>query len=184
MTAMTHPLSSVSIVPIDYPTRLVPLDILDTLRSPRAGNTPRYAKRPSKEDGEMTKVAESPAVTVLRSEDYERAKDFYIHKLGLTLESEFGPDGRQGIFDAGNGTRIMIYERPGIPAPQNSAFGFMVDDIEATVSEMRSAGVDFMDLDMPEIDLTTHGGIADMGDTKTAWFQDTEGNIGMIGQMA
>lgn len=129
----------------------------------------------------MTMVTSSPAVTVLRAEDYDRAKAFYTDKLGLRLEREDDTGGKQGVFAAGSGTKILVYERPGMPAPQNTAFGFTVDDIDAAVSELRATGVEFEDYDMPELGLVTQDGIATLGDTKVAWFTDSEGNIGMLG---
>jgi hypothetical protein len=53
--------------------------------------------------------------------------------------------------------------------------GFLVDDIEATVKDLKSKGVVFEDYDFPS--LKTVGGIADRGDMKVAWFKDSEGNM-------
>jgi hypothetical protein len=58
--------------------------------------------------------------------------------------------------------------------------GFLVDDIAATVKELKSNGVVFEDYDFPS--LKTVGGIADRGDMKVAWFKDTEGNMLGIAQ--
>src|SRR6267378_4060266 len=50
-----------------------------------------------------------------------------------------------------------------------------VDDITATVEELKSNGVVFEDYDLPS--LKTVGSIADRGDMKVAWFKDSEGNM-------
>ena len=52
--------------------------------------------------------------------------------------------------------------------------GWEVDDIEATVTDLRSRGVVFEEYDFPG--LKTVDGIATIGDLKTSWFKDSEGN--------
>ena len=63
-----------------------------------------------------------------------------------------------------------------------------VDDIEATVTELRSCGVVFEQYDFPG--LRTVNGIATIegnypskgGGERGAWFRDSEGNLLAIGQ--
>ena len=66
----------------------------------------------------MATLGDYPAGAVLRAEDLGRASKFYTDVLGLKREEFPGPAG-QGIavFKSGDGTRLMIYERPGMPAP-------------------------------------------------------------------
>ena len=47
--------------------------------------------------------------------------------------------------------------------------------MEGTVRELRDKGVTFEEYDFPG--LKTVNGIATMGELKTAWFRDSEGNI-------
>ncbi len=125
----------------------------------------------------MTSLATYPAVAVLRADDVDRAARFYLEVLGFTEEPP-GPEGER-TFDAGQGTMFTIYERPGMPAPQNTTLGFAVpaDEFDGLMRDLRSKGVQFEEYDMPEIGLKTHDGVADMGGVKSAWFKDTEGNI-------
>jgi hypothetical protein len=51
----------------------------------------------------------------------------------------------------------------------------MVEDIEATLTELRSRGIDFEEYDMPG--LKTENGIAQIGPEKAAVFKDPDGNI-------
>jgi len=115
---------------------------------------------------------------VLRADDLGRAKKFYTEVLGLATVEAPGPTS-QMMFTAGNGTAVMIYERPGMPAPQNTALGFAIpaDQFDAVAADLRAKGVVFDDIDMPEMGLKTVNGIAEVGGTKVAWFKDTEGNI-------
>jgi hypothetical protein len=67
--------------------------------------------------------------------------------------------------------------------------GWEVDDIEATVAELKARGVVFEDVDVPG--LQTVDGIADIDGNypskratgeRGAWFRDSEGNMLGIGQ--
>ena len=60
--------------------------------------------------------------------------------------------------------------------------GFRVDDIESEVAALQSRGVQFIEYDFPG--LKTVDGIADTGPVRAAWFNDTEGNLLGIVQLA
>jgi hypothetical protein len=85
--------------------------------------------------------------------------------------------GVSGYFtaQAGSGTSILFYERPVPTKAEHTVAGFSVDDLDATMSELRSLGVEFEEYDMPG--LKTEHGVAVMGAIRSAWFRDTEGNI-------
>jgi len=53
--------------------------------------------------------------------------------------------------------------------------GFLVEDLAATVKQLKSKGVVFEDYDLPS--LKTVGSMVDNGDMKVAWFKDSEGNM-------
>jgi len=121
-----------------------------------------------------TRLSTAPAATTLPAEDLQRARAFYEEKLGL--ETEARDDMPEGIFvHAGKGSLIFLYER-GRATAENTAVTFEVDDLEGTVSELRSRGVKFEDYDSPN-GPTTIDGIASRGADKAAWFKDSEGNI-------
>jgi catechol 2,3-dioxygenase-like lactoylglutathione lyase family enzyme len=127
----------------------------------------------------MAGLADLPVAGVVRAESYERAKKFYIEVLGLQPGQEFPGPGGGGMFEAGAGTMLMVYERPGSTAPETTVLGFgvPVDRFDALMSDLRSRGVQFEEYDIPEIGLKTTNGVAMMGGMKSAWFKDTEGNI-------
>ena len=89
------------------------------------------------------------------------------------------------MFTAGDGTMVMIYERPGMPAPQNTALGFGLpaDKFDEVAADLRTKGVTFEDYDLPEIGLKTVNGIAEFEGFKAAWFKDSEDNIVNIASM-
>ena len=132
----------------------------------------------------MAGLGDMTVAGVLRADDFDRAKKFYTEVLGLKLEEATGST-REGRFWAGDGTMVSIYERPGLPAPQNTTLGFGVpaDQFDALVDDLRARGVVLEDYDIPEIGLKTVNGVAEFEGNKAAWFKDTEGNILNIAAM-
>jgi len=134
----------------------------------------------------MASLGDYPAAAVLRAEDLVRAKKFYTDVLGLKPGDVSGPASEgMGMFTAGDSTGVMIYERPGMPAPQNTALGFGLpaDKFDEVAADLRAKGVTFEDYDLPEIGLKTVNGIAEFEGTKVAWFKDSEDNIVNIAAM-
>ena len=120
-----------------------------------------------------TRLSTAPAATTLPAEDLRRARSFYEEKLGL--ETELRDDMPESLFvHAGKGNLIVLYER-GRTTADNTAVTFEVDDLEGTVSELRSHGVKFEEYDFPG--LKTVNSIAARDADKAAWFKDSEGNI-------
>lgn len=126
-----------------------------------------------------TMVSTSPIYAVLPAIDAARAEAFYRDVVGLEIEHMANAPG-YFTAHAGEGSRFLVYEREGTKA-EHTVASFEVKDIEAAVGELRERGVVFEEYDLPG--LKTVGGIAAMGDTKSAWFRDTEGNILGVVQM-
>lgn len=100
------------------------------------------------------------------------AEEFYTQKLGLEI-ADVGP----GLLSlrAGNGYAVLIYAKDGHQPATHTVLNFPVDDIEATVDELRAAGVQFEQYDNGPL-ATNEKGIATPG-PKQAWFRDPAGNI-------
>ena len=126
----------------------------------------------------ITRLRTAPAYAVLPAEDLDRSRSFYHDTLGLEV-SEVS-SGRQFFIHSGEGTKVLVYERPRTVA-EHTVLSFVVDDVRATVAELRSRGVRFEEYDMPG--LVTTDAIAEYSDGWGAWFTDTEGNIVNIAQM-
>jgi hypothetical protein len=67
--------------------------------------------------------------------------------------------------------------------------GWEVDDIEATVAELKERGVEFEDYDMPGFEkkdgiVTVEGNYPSKGGKgeRAVWFRDSEGNLLGIGE--
>jgi catechol 2,3-dioxygenase-like lactoylglutathione lyase family enzyme len=122
--------------------------------------------------------------TRLPAQNLERARAFYAEKLGLEpVEERKG--GLRYVCAAGE---FALFESTGTASGAHTQMGWEVDDIEATVRELRARGVVFEEYDLPG--LKTVGGIADIegnypskgSGERGAWFRDSEGNMLGIGQ--
>jgi catechol 2,3-dioxygenase-like lactoylglutathione lyase family enzyme len=121
----------------------------------------------------------------LPAQDLQRARAFYSEKLGLE-PSEERPGGLLYRFENGE---FALFESGGAPSGTHTQLGWEVDDIDATVAELRGRGVVFEEVDVPG--LTTVDGIAEVSGNypskggvgeRAAWFRDSEGNMLGIGQ--
>lgn len=126
-----------------------------------------------------SRLATSVVSAVLPAADSERAKAFYRDKLGLDVEDLAGAPGYFFVH-GGKGSQFLVYEH-GTSKADHTQISFEVEDIEAAVAELRERGVTFQEYNMP--DFKTVNGIAEMGNTKSAWIVDTEGNIIALNQM-
>ncbi len=112
--------------------------------------------------------------------DLKRARKFYEEKLGLKIVME---DPSPGIMlQCGQGTMMYVYQRAPTKADHTVA-SFKVDNIETEVKELKAKGLKFEEYDMPKMGIKTVNGIATMGNMKSAWFKDSEGNILSLTQM-
>lgn len=114
----------------------------------------------------------APITTMLPVKDLERARDFYVNKLGLEAEG-LASDGKF-LLRAG-GTRLALFPKPGGTKADHTAVSFQVSDIVAAIRALESRGVTFADYDLPGLKTVEH--VCVLGSEKAAWFQDPEGNI-------
>jgi catechol 2,3-dioxygenase-like lactoylglutathione lyase family enzyme len=122
----------------------------------------------------------------LPARDLDRARAFYAERLGLEPADE-RPGGLLYRVQSGE---FALFQSTGRATGEHTQFGFEVEDIEATVAELRARGVVFEEVDVPG--LRTRDGIADIEGNypskgargeRAAWFRDSEGNLIGIGQL-
>ena len=123
----------------------------------------------------MLRITESAAT--LPAQDMARARKFYEQKLGLTPD-QVQPDG--GVFFKTGETGFLVFPSMGKPSGDHTQLAIDVEDVTATVNELKKSGVKFEDYDFPG--LKTQDGIAEIGGGKGAWFKDSEGNLIAIGE--
>lgn len=113
------------------------------------------------------------AVT-LPASDLDRAKAWYASVL--QLEPVDTTEDGSAWYEV-DGTRFLLYQSRFAGTNQATAAAIGVDDVEATVAELRARGAVFEDYDLGE-DFRTVDGILTMPDgRKMAWLKDSEGNI-------
>jgi catechol 2,3-dioxygenase-like lactoylglutathione lyase family enzyme len=117
--------------------------------------------------------------------DLQRARTFYAEKLGFE-PSEERPGGL--LYRCGSG-EFALFESAGAASGDHTQMGWEVEDIEATVEQLRVRGVVFEEYDFPG--LRTVGGIAEVAGNypskggvgeRAAWLRDIDGNLFGIGQ--
>jgi catechol 2,3-dioxygenase-like lactoylglutathione lyase family enzyme len=120
----------------------------------------------------------------LPAQDLKRARAFYADKLDLhPVEEREG-----GLRYVCAGGEFALFESAGAPSGAHTQMGWEVEDIEATVADLRSRGVVFEEYQFPGVQ--TVDGIADIEGNypskgtgeRGAWFRDSEGNLLGIGQ--
>ena len=131
-------------------------------------------------------LAKGRIATRLPAQDLDRARRFYAEKLGLQPADER----RGGLLYRCAAGEFALFASAGASPGTFTQMGWEVEDIDATVAEMKERGAVFEEVDLPG--LRTDGGIADIegnypskGATgeRGAWFHDSEGNLLGIGQL-
>ena len=119
-------------------------------------------------------LSDAEASATIAVTDVSRAKSFYGNTLGLNIGEE-RPTGLR--FECGRGTFIIVYPSPSAGTTRSTVAGFQVDDLDATMADLRSRGVKFEDYDSPG--LKTNDGVAELGPhrVRVCWFKDPDGNI-------
>jgi catechol 2,3-dioxygenase-like lactoylglutathione lyase family enzyme len=110
------------------------------------------------------------------TQDLDRARRFYSEKLGLEPSEE-----REGglLYRFSNG-EFALFESAGSSPGTFTQMAWEVDDIEATVADLGSRGVEFEYEGITEVsgNYPSKGGKGERG----VWFRDSEGNMLGIGQ--
>ena len=130
-------------------------------------------------------IEEGKVAARIPVQNLQRARSFYAEKLGLE-PSEERPGGL--LYRCGEG-EFALFESAGAASGDHTQMGWEVEDIEATVEQLRARGVVFEEYDFPG--LKTVNGIAEIEGNypskggvgeRAAWFRDVDGNLFGIGQ--
>jgi catechol 2,3-dioxygenase-like lactoylglutathione lyase family enzyme len=113
--------------------------------------------------------------------DLERARRFYEDQLGLVP----GEQEQEAVrYFCAEGTSLFVYLQPQhAGASQATIAGWTVDDLDQTMDELTSRGVQFEHYDQPGI-RTDERGLFDAGDFRAAWIKDPDGNTMAITEVS
>ena len=89
------------------------------------------------------------AVTKLPAQDLERARAFYRDKLGLEPVEER----TAGLRYVCRRTKFHLFSSAGAPSGESTQMAFEVEDLEATLADLRARGVIFERFEMPGFDV-------------------------------
>jgi catechol 2,3-dioxygenase-like lactoylglutathione lyase family enzyme len=125
-------------------------------------------------------LGSSQCAATVAVRDLAAARRFYQDTLGLKMGPELGPD--TFACEAGNGSMILVYQRPNHEPSAATILSFQVDDLDAQLADLGGRGVMFEDYDIPGVKTENHvAALPDGG--KVAWFTDPDGNIISLAQM-
>ena len=130
-------------------------------------------------------LSNAPVFATIPCVNLDDAREFYGQTLGLpekqVLEEGGGP--AAVFYQCGQGTMLLVYARATPPNADNTVASWAVEDINAEVDHLIGSGVKFKIYDdMAGVEWDERG-VATMGNLRTAWFTDPEGNILSIVQM-
>jgi predicted enzyme related to lactoylglutathione lyase len=115
--------------------------------------------------------------TSIAVSDIQRAVAFYEGKLGLralqSSPSAHIADGSR-VYASGGGPALNVYQSTTAGKTPATLATWYVDDLDAIVDEIVSAGVEITRYD--QIDHDVKGITARAGGGRIAWFQDPDGN--------
>jgi predicted enzyme related to lactoylglutathione lyase len=114
----------------------------------------------------------APMMVILPVKELERARDFYVARLGFEAEG-LAADGKFVL--RASGAKLALMPKPGGTKAEHTALSFKVEDLAGAIKALKARGVSFHDYDLPGFKTVNH--VAQMGSEKAAWFSDTEGNI-------
>ncbi len=109
-------------------------------------------------------------IAFVSTTDLARAREFYGTALGLDLTEE---NDYACVFDA-NGTMLRVTAVTKVVPPGYTVLGWRVADIDAEISRLNSAGVEFAHYD--GMDQDTRGVWTTPNSDRIAWFTDPDGN--------
>jgi catechol 2,3-dioxygenase-like lactoylglutathione lyase family enzyme len=115
---------------------------------------------------------ETKAFSGFSVNNLQQAKEFYGQTLGLDVSEAHG---LVELHLAG-GTKILMYPKENHTPATFTILNFSVDNIEHTVDELVSRGVQFESYHEGDL-VTDEKGIFRGGGPKIAWFKDPAGNL-------
>jgi len=115
------------------------------------------------------------AFSTIAVPDLDVARDFYGKKLGIDVSTE--PDMGMLELHVGQGAPVTVYPKPDHKPAVFTVLNFVVDDIDAAVSQLNDAGITMQRYDVDGGMKADDKGIYRGEGPAIAWFTDPAGNI-------
>jgi catechol 2,3-dioxygenase-like lactoylglutathione lyase family enzyme len=124
-------------------------------------------------------LGSSDVCATIAVSDLTAAQKFYGEVLGLEQSME-SPG---GVFYKSGSSGVFVYPTEFAGTNKATYASWMVDDVEAAVEALKAKNVNFLQYDnLPGA--TREGDVHVMGEVKSAWFTDPDGNIlNIVNQM-
>lgn len=119
-------------------------------------------------------LGQSKAFSGYSVNDLQEAKKFYGEMLGLEVAQQNEMPVLHLKINGGHD--VILYEKPNHEPATFTVLNFPVSDIEETVRELKSKGVQFESYDLPGLKTDDDDIMRGNGPT-IAWFTDPAGNI-------
>jgi catechol 2,3-dioxygenase-like lactoylglutathione lyase family enzyme len=136
---------------------------------------PSFMRKGSNRDQKWRRamLGDKEALATLAVKDLKAARKFYEGVLGLKA---VGPENPEAVTYKSGTSSVIVYRSQYAGTNQATAINWLVgNDIEKIAEGLKERGVVFEHYDMPG--MTRTGDIHAMGEFKTAWFKDPDGNI-------
>lgn len=117
-------------------------------------------------------VAQNRISAVVCATDLEQSREFYEQRVGLSLSPETVPN--HLLFDAGDGTTLLVYGRPAPSLADHTQVRLWCTDVAADVRELVGRGVEFELVEFGDFKMVDHVLTTPVG--SSAWFKDPDGN--------
>jgi catechol-2,3-dioxygenase len=122
---------------------------------------------------EVVMLGDKDVIATVAVKDLGVARKFYEGKLGLKVTNE---EGSEAITFQSGRSELIVYRSQYAGTNKATALNWRVGaGIDKEVAALREKGVAFEHYDMPG--MTREGDLHVMGNMKSAWFKDPDGNI-------
>lgn len=118
-------------------------------------------------------LGEHNVAATLPVADLARAREFYEGTLGLKPDLEMEPE---AVLYASGQSRVLVYRSEFAGTNQGTAASWVASSgFDDEIAALREKGVTFERYDLPGT--TLDGDVHVMGDIRSVWFKDRDGNI-------
>ncbi len=122
----------------------------------------------------------SPISAVAAAWDLNEARHFYKGTLGL--EQADSSSTEELVYPCGEATDLVVYESSGNADTAKATIAtWEVSNLDSEMHTLEKAGVEFKRYEQPGL-VTDQRGIAELHDSRIAWFRDPDGNTFAISQ--